>query len=313
MHPFFSILGFSVPGYGLMMAIGVIAAFIVLHYLRKKIAITEDDFYSAVILAMLGGFVGSKLLFWIVEIDTIIQNPHFLLESITAGFVFYGALIGGLLAIYIFVRVKKQKFLAYFDLFVPAVTLAQAFGRIGCFLAGCCYGKEYDGALSVVFPSGVGSAAPAGIPLFPSQLVESAFLFVLSAVLILIFLRQKKLGTTTGWYFILYSIGRFCIEFSRNDYRGAVGPFSTSQFISIILLILGIILLMLVKKGKTDECQRSFPSEPEEDSPVEAETEEQACASEESSDTAANENDSVPEALQDDESKEFVSEEESKS
>ncbi len=257
MHPFVHIFGLTLPAYGMMMACGIIAAFILLYFERKILPIIDDDYYSIVICALAGGMVGAKLLFWLVNIKTIIANPSFLRDSITSGFVFYGALIGGLLAVFIFTVVKKQNFLTYSDLIVPAVTLGQAFGRIGCFLAGCCYGMEYDGACAVTFPYGVGSSAPAGIALFPTQLLESAFLFVLAFVIYGIFKREKKLGTATAWYLILYSVGRFIIEFFRGDDRGFIGIISTSQFISIVLFMIGVILLALVRKGKTPD--RPFP------------------------------------------------------
>ena len=89
------------------------------------------------------------------------------------------------------------------------------------------------------------------MPLLPTQLFESAFCFVLTAVLVWIFKRQKRLGTTTGWYFILYGVWRFIIEFFRSDDRGAVGSLSTSQFLGIFIVLVGLLLLLLVKRGKT--------------------------------------------------------------
>ena len=136
----------------------------------------------------------------------------------------------------IFALHKKQNVLVYVDLFSPAMALGQAFGRIGCFCAGCCYGAPSSCSLAVTYPAGVGSAAPAGVPLLPTQLFESAFCFVLTAVLVWIFKRQKRLGTTTSWYFILYGVWRFIIEFFRSDDRGAVGALSTSQFIGIFII-----------------------------------------------------------------------------
>ena len=91
---------------------------------------TEDDFYSAAIWAIVCGMLGSKITYWIVEFDRVIADPHFLLETLTAGFVFYGSLIGGALGVLIFALHKKQNVLVYVDLFSPAMALGQAFGRI---------------------------------------------------------------------------------------------------------------------------------------------------------------------------------------
>ena len=251
MLPHLHVFGLTLPTFGVMMLCGVVAAFVLMHFVRRHIDMTEDDFYSAAIWAIVSGMLGSKITYWIVEFDRVIADPHFLLETLTAGFVFYGSLIGGALGVLIFALHKKQNVLVYVDLFSPAMALGQAFGRIGCFCAGCCYGAPSSCSLAVTYPAGVGSAAPAGVPLLPTQLFESAFCFVLTAVLVWIFKRQKRLGTTTSWYFILYGVWRFIIEFFRSDDRGAVGSLSTSQFLGIFIVLVGLLLLLLVKRGKT--------------------------------------------------------------
>ena len=92
------------------------------------------------------------------------------------GFVVYGGIIGGIFAGWLYCRIKKLKFLAYFDLMMPSIALAQGFGRIGCFLAGCCYGKETSGPLAVTFTSS--DFAPNNIPLIPTQIYSSILDFV---------------------------------------------------------------------------------------------------------------------------------------
>ena len=131
---------------------------------------------------------------------------------------------------------------------MPAVALGQAFGRIGCFLAGCCYGIETDSAFAVVFPEN--GHSPAGVPLVPTQLVMSALDF-LHCIALCVFLAKGKRrthGQALGLYFVFYSIGRFLVEFIRGDAeRGHVGPLSTSQFIAIFMLIFGLIMFFLPK------------------------------------------------------------------
>ena len=224
MHPYLHVFGLSIPSFGVMMLLGILAAFALLYATRRRVPFTEDDLLTMAIYAIIGGFVGAKVLYWIVELDRIVADPHFILESLTSGFVFYGALIVGALAIWLFARRRRQPFLGYLDLVAPSFILAQGFGRIGCFLAGCCYGAPCDSPLSVVYPEGV--SAPAGVPLLPTQLFEAAFCFLYTAVLVCIFFRQKRYGTTTGWYFVGYGVWRFIIEFFRSDDRGAVGALS---------------------------------------------------------------------------------------
>lgn len=249
MFPHIHIGSLDIPTFGLMMMLGMLAAFALIYANRKRIPYSEDDLVTMALYAIIGGFIGSKLLYWIVEFDRILADPHFLLETLTAGFVFYGALILGSLSVWFFTRRKKQCFFAYADLVMPSFILAQGFGRIGCFCAGCCYGAPTASALGVVYPAG--SAAPAGIPLLPTQLFESAFCFLFAAVLTVLLRRQKRYGLTTGVYLVGYGVWRFVIEFFRSDDRGAVGALSTSQFIGIFIILAGIALLLLVRAGKT--------------------------------------------------------------
>ena len=247
MLPTFHIFGLNIPMFGTMMLIGMLAAFLLLWRTRRIIPFTEDDLLSGALWAIILGFIGAKLLFWIVEFDQVLADPAFLAATLREGFVFYGALIGGVLGVFICSRRKKLPFLAYIDLFAPSLVLAHAFGRIGCFMAGCCYGCPTDGFLGVVFPAN--SAAPAGISLLPTQLFESAFLFILTIVLVWLLKKRRTFGTVTGWYLVLYGVWRFFIEFYRSDDRGAVGLLSTSQFIGIFMVAAGAVLLILIAKG----------------------------------------------------------------
>ena len=188
MLPSFEVFGLEIPMFGVMMMIGMLAAFILPWRTHRYIRFSEDTLFSAALWAIICGLIGAKLLYWIVEIDQVIADPSYLLHTLREGFVFYGALIGGVLGVLIYSAKKKLPFFAFIDLFAPSLTLAQAFGRIGCFCAGCCYGCQTDGWCAVTFPAG--SAAPAGIPLLPTQLMESAFLFLLTIVLVLMLKRS---------------------------------------------------------------------------------------------------------------------------
>ena len=143
--------------------------------------------------------------------------------------------------------------LEYLDLMIPSVALAQAFGRIGCFLAGCCYGKETDSCIGVVFSHS--DFAPNGVKLLPTQLIMAAGDLVIMAVLLYYASKKPIRGRVSALYLILYSVGRFAVEFLRNDDRGTVGIFSTSQFIAIFILLLGVIgfSVILPKKNKREK------------------------------------------------------------
>ena len=132
---------------------------------------------------------------------------------------------------------------------LPSVALAQGFGRIGCFLAGCCYGKETESVFSVIFQNS--EYAPNHVALIPMQLYSGGLDFLHFLLLLLIARNKKEDGQVTACYLIFYSIGRFVIEFFRGDIiRGSVGILSTSQFISIFTGIAGIVLLIRIRKKR---------------------------------------------------------------
>ncbi len=230
--------GVTIHGYGLMIGLGVICAIFLAEYRAKKRGLNQDHLFSIFLLVLIFGFVGAKLLFCIIEIKSIINNPMLILSG--GGFVVYGGIVGGIAAMMIFCRIKKTSFLMYFDLLAPSVALAQGFGRIGCFLAGCCYGRETDSAFCIVFSNSL--FAPNGVKLLPTQLIMSAGDFLFAFVLLFYAKKDRKIGKTGGLYLILYSVGRFAVEFLRSDYRGSIGILSTAQFISIFILALGILL-----------------------------------------------------------------------
>lgn len=244
----FEIFGFKVYSYGLMIAIGIMAASYIFMKKAKKNGYNEDSLLNLIIFSVIFGVLGGKLLFIITEIKDIIKNPSILLDF-GNGFVIYGAIILGGLTVYLYCRKKKWDALEILDFVAPGVALAQGFGRIGCFLAGCCYGAETNSILSVQFP--IDSLAPSGVHLHPTQIYSSLFDFALAAFLIWRSQKQTIKGHIFSMYAIIYSVGRFFIEFLRNDPRGNVGVLTTSQFIAIFTLIFGIVIFNMQKsKGR---------------------------------------------------------------
>lgn len=230
---------FTLYGYGLMIAVGIVAAYITAEYRARKMKMDYEQIIYILIWCVIGGFASAKLLFWITEWKSIVENPRFLLNTLMDGFVVYGGIIGGILAGYLYSRVQKLNFLQYFDLIMPSIALAQGFGRIGCLLAGCCYGKETDSVLAITFHDS--DFAPNGIPLMPTQIYASILDFLHFGILLWIAKKKKADGQVAASYLIFYSIGRFVLEFFRGDLeRGSVGSFSTSQFIGIFILLAGV-------------------------------------------------------------------------
>ncbi len=229
----------TVYGYGFMIAVGILCALWMTARRAKKREADIDIVYSLALIALLFGFVGAKVLFCIVEFKRILANPMEIFSG--SGFVVYGGIIGGTAAVLLYCRKKRVRFLPYFDLIAPSVAVAQGFGRIGCFLAGCCYGRETDSLFGIVFHDS--PVAPNGVRLIPTQLIMSAGNFLIAALLILYAKKPRAAGKVGALYLIMYSIGRFGVEFLRNDYRGSVGVLSTSQLIALFIFILGTAIL----------------------------------------------------------------------
>lgn len=243
----FEIFGLKIRSYGLMIAIGIIVASALLIRKAKKKGYDEDSLLNLIIFSVIGGILGGKLLFIITEFKDILEDPSILM-NFGYGFVIYGAIIGGALTIYLYCKKKGWSALELLDMTIPGVAIAQGFGRIGCFLAGCCYGAETSLPIGVVFPEG--SLAPSGIHVHPTQIYSSLFDFALGAFLLYYSKKERQSGKIVGSYLIIYSIGRFLVEFLRNDPRGSVGILSTSQFIAIFTLLLGIIIFNIHKLTK---------------------------------------------------------------
>lgn len=244
----FKIGSFSIHGYGFMIGIGFLVALLVGELRARKKGLRDEAVLDIAILAIVCGFLGAKVLYVIISFQEFLKDPWGVLGS--SGFVVYGGIVSGALVAMLYCRIKKLNFIDYFDLILPEVAIAQGFGRIGCFLAGCCYGAPTDAWYGVTFP--VESLSPSGVKLIPTQLLSAAGDFVIAAVLILladkVLKKTCRKGTIGALYLILYGIGRFIIEFFRDDVRGAVGFMSTSQFISIFIVAAGAAILL--KKGR---------------------------------------------------------------
>ncbi len=253
----FSIGNVPIYSYGFLIAIGLLVALFVGEYRFRKHKLDDEIVFDLLIICAVTGFLGAKLLYVIVEFDEFIKNPMEVIGS--AGFVVYGGIITGVLSGYIYTRVKKLNFMQIFDCVMPEVALAQAFGRIGCFMAGCCYGRETDSFLGVIFPED--SLARSGVKVLPTQLFSAAGDLLIAIILIVLAdyvyknvkkQGSKKFGQVYGdigcVYMLLYGVGRFLIEFLRGDARGAVGILSTSQFISLFIVVFGIGLMIFNRK-----------------------------------------------------------------
>lgn len=240
----FSIGPVTVHGYGLMIALGIVCCVLLAIYRAKKYQMNPDAILDIAIFSVLAGFIGAKLMYVIVEFPAFLRDSMSVLGS--EGFVVYGGIIVGVLTAIVYCRIKKLNFMKYFDLCAPSISLAQGFGRIGCLLAGCCYGRATDAWYGIVFPES--ALAPAGVKLIPTQIISSVGNFAIMAVLLWYYKRAKHTGNVGAMYMLLYGIGRFLVEMLRNDSRGAVGMLSTSQFISLFIVAGALVLFQVNKR-----------------------------------------------------------------
>lgn len=257
----FRFLNKDIPIYGLFCVLGIIFAILVASVLVKRKKYDFFDFFLVSSIILLGAFVGSKLLFFIVSWDMVIEisKNYQLLESmkllLKGGYVFYGGLIGGAVTLFFVSKIKKQNLIDYGSIFVVVLPLGHCFGRIGCFFSGCCYGIKYWGVISYTYNQSADVNTPIGVPLLPIQLIEAGLLFLVFILIIVIYLKVENQKVVLYFYGFTYSILRFVLEFFRGDYsRGVFFKLSTSQWISFVLFVLTICILCVdIYKTKTQD------------------------------------------------------------
>ena len=204
------------------------------------------------IYIIISALIGAKLLLLITDFQTFRRDPHELLTLARSGGVFYGGLILAVVVALWYIRRSGLPLWTTCDVFAPGIALGHSIGRLGCFFAGCCYGKPTELPWAITFSDPFAAAnvgTPLGVHLHPTQLYESGAELLILFALLLTEKRGKPYSGRTFWFYILlYAITRYIIEIFRGDERGAVGIFSTSQFISIILGPLAVIMLVYLAR-----------------------------------------------------------------
>lgn len=263
MYPSFQILGKTIPSYWLCALLGIIVCSLVGVLRRKNFSDLEQvDLTNTAALACVGMVIGGRVLFLITVLPAIIRNIKLLMSDLelafqllSSGLVAYGGLLGALCAIWLYARRYKLDMKSLFDFFAPLFPLFHAFGRVGCFLTGCCYGVESQ-ALGIAFHSS--EIAPNGVSLFPVQLLASALNLALFFIVLGFEKKHHRQGKAMGFYLVIYAAGRFMIEFLRGDSaRGFIIGLSTSQWISVIVLAVMACIIIKKKKEKGDGYEES--------------------------------------------------------
>ena len=254
MHPIlFEVGGVTVYSYGAMIALGSIAGVAYMAVRGKKeVGLTFDQANALFICIFVAAFIGGKVFLFFEDASYYLKYPMKLITG--RGFVFYGSFLFTIPTMLLFF--KKQKLDTYKMLDVMAITtcLVHIFGRLGCFLAGCCHGRPTDSVIGITFTDAACYADPLNTPLFPSQLMEAGYILVIMIILLFIRERRKFYGQLFLLYIMFYAIGRSILEIYRGDSaRGFIikDYLSHSQLIAIILFGTGAyVYIKLAKKNK---------------------------------------------------------------
>jgi len=196
---------------------------------------------------VVAAIAGSRVLYVVLNYENYVERPLEIFMLWHGGLVFYGGLIAAVACGVWFVRRHRLPLGRVADIMAPSIALGQAIGRIGCFMAGCCYGSASSAPWAVTF-SDPKSLAPLGVPLHPVQLYESGVALAIFVVLLAIYRWRRGYGQVFLSYAALYAAARFFLEFFRGDWRGTVSlggwVLSTSQVISVVVFWGAVVLLV---------------------------------------------------------------------
>jgi len=267
----FSIGPLTIHTYGLCMAIGFLASWQMAVWLCRRTGQNADRLTALVTWLMLASIIGARIAYvwehWTAEFA---DAPLSVLRFDQGGLMFYGGLIGAALVLFVYAKVTRSHLFLTTDLILAVVPLGHAFGRIGCFMHGCCYGKMTQTCWGVSFPKGspawweqayatpplIPQTATCSLPVIPTQLIESAANFALFILLFTLYPKKYHArGYITGCYLMSYATLRFCVEFLRGDPRLAVGPFSIGQVISLSIFLGGLFCLAYARRYASEDAR----------------------------------------------------------
>ncbi len=253
MHPIlFEIGKWPVYAYGVLLAAAYLAGLQLAVVRARRNGIDAAKVMDLGIYLIIAALVGAKLMLVAVDFQYFTSHPGELLSLVRAGGVFYGGLIVSFATGLFLIRRYKLPVWKTADMYAPGIALGHVIGRLGCLFAGCCYGKQTTVPWAITFTSSVAAenaGTPLGVPLHPTQLYDAG-----AELLILVFLlwferRGKPFAGRTFWlYILLYAISRFIVEIYRGDPRGTVMGLSTSQFVSVVIVPIAIVMLARLRR-----------------------------------------------------------------
>jgi len=254
MHPIlFNLGGFTIYAYGVLLAAAYLLGLQFALVRARARGLDGQRVMDLGIWIIISALVGAKLLLLIVDFKTFTSNPRELLNLLRSGGVFYGGLIAAVVVALLYLRRHKLPLWTTTDVFAPGIALGHIVGRVGCLMAGCCFGQPASVPWAITFrdpQAFANSGTPLNVPLHPTQLYEAGAEALILAFLLVFERRGRPFPGRTFWsYMLLYGISRLIIEVYRGDNRGMVfDVLSTSQFVSIILVPLAIVMLVVLSR-----------------------------------------------------------------
>ncbi len=246
--------------YGLMIGVGFLLGIYLASRRAKKEGINPDRILDMGVYLLLAAILGSRLFYVLLNLREFSANPFDAFAIWKGGLVFYGGLLAAVPVGIWYVKRHSLPVWKTADITAPFIALAHAFGRLGCFFAGCCYGAPCGGSICITF-SDPHSLAPLGTPLYPTQLMEAGGELLNFAILTLVWRKRKFDGQVFWIYPVLYSVLRFGVEFFRGDTARGIffgGALSTSQIVSILILgFSGFMLYRLWKRQENGNAEKN--------------------------------------------------------
>lgn len=245
----------TVYSYGFFIACGAIAGFLYTLYQAKKLyKVKTETVQLLIILIIIAAIIGGKFFIIFENPKLYLKDPSQLFTNFNTGFVFYGSLLFAIPTMLIFFHVHNLPSLGMLDIMAGTTCIVHAFGRLGCFMAGCCYGIPHEGIFSVTFTDPNCVAEPLNTPLHPTQLYSSVAIFAILIIILFVDTRKKFDGQLFMLYLMLYAVARSILEIFRGDLeRGFLieDVLSNSQFISILVFLSALaVYIKLNKKSK---------------------------------------------------------------
>lgn len=259
MHPvLFEIFGLKIYAYGIIIAIAFFVGFLLIGRRARQHGQNPEDYLEALIWFIISGIGGARLFYFFWYPDLFFTDPIGSLLS-QGGLVWYGGVIGVLLASLIYSRIKKIDWFLFGDIVAPSAALGLAIGRIGCLMAGCCYGAPCHLPWAIQYPV---HHETLGIPVHPAPLYETGLMLTVCLLLLRLDTKKPFLGFTIASFFILAGLVRFGLEYIRGERLIWLTTLniSASQAISLLGILFGVFLLLKGLQKKAAQ-QASAPSQ----------------------------------------------------